>query len=274
MKLGSGGGGGGGSEAFGLTGVGEDAAAVAAATVGVLVEDVAVLAVDAVAVDADRVAVVAVEAATVADRAAGAELAGAELAGAELAGVIAFAIVAVADAVGMLPATCIPDVLAAGAAAGVGVGVALGLAAVAVPSLLRSAMFLESSATRAALSLACLSLAMDSSLALAATEPLLSVSLSGVLAPALGSLTLACTLPLAARVGAVATAVGAPEAKRRRNSLKSLAWTEIVCLASPAPVAGAAATAACMSITAPDLSRLTLFPTNASGLVLSIATSI
>jgi hypothetical protein len=135
-------------------------------------------------------------------------------------------------------------------------------------------MFLDNSATRAALSLACFSFAMASSLAFAATVPLLKVNLSGALACALGSLTFACTLPLAARLGAAAAAVGAAEAKRRRNSLKSLAWATMVWRAWAESFVGAELAAACMSSTAPDLSRLTLPSTNASGLARSIATSI
>lgn len=215
---------------------------VAAGAAAVVVEDGVVVASELVAVVAVLMALDAVTAGNAATVAVGVAVAveavfavarlGADAVGVATVGVVA---VAAVGTLGALPATFTPGALeaaVAGAVAGAAAGVeVLGLATVVVLSLFRSEMFLDNSATRVALSLACFSLARASSLALAATEPLLRVSLSGAAALALGSVTLAWTLPPAARLGASATAVGAPEARRRRNSLKSLDCATIVSLA-------------------------------------------
>ncbi len=135
-------------------------------------------------------------------------------------------------------------------------------------------MFLLSSATRVAESLAARSRAIFSSLALAWTLPLDSVSLSGVAALGFFSSTVAWTLPLAWRWAPLSILLaGTPSASLRRNSLKSRLCATTVCLASDAGIAPASA-AAGTSSTVPALSRLMLPPEKASGLARSMATSI
>ena len=134
-------------------------------------------------------------------------------------------------------------------------------------------MFLLSSATRVEASFAARSRATFSSLALAWTLPLDSVSLSGVAATGFFSSTEACSRPLACRWAASIRLAGTPSASLRRNSLKSRLCATTVWLASAAEIA-LAWSAPGISRTAPALSRLTLPPPNASGLARSIATSI
>src|SRR2546426_2459723 len=158
-----------------------------------------------------------------------------------------------------------PGVLAAEAAAAV--VAAAGVVGAAL-NLLRSLMFLDSSATRLDASLACLSLAILSSAVVAAlpwTAPLESVSLSGVALAGARSSTLACTLPPAWRSALATCVVGTPSASLRRKLLKSLLWATMVCVASPGEMA-LAASAVGISSTAPDLIRLMLPPMKASGL--------
>ena len=142
-------------------------------------------------------------------------------------------------------------------------------------------MFLLISAARVVASLACRSFAITSSLSplaadappAAATAPLDSVNLSGAAAAGLRSSTLACTLPLAARLADGAAAVGAPSARRLRKSLKSLLCAVMTWRASPSFTA-LAWSAVGSSSTAPDLRRFRLLLINASGLARSMATSI
>ncbi len=171
----------------------------------------------------------------------------------------------------------------AGSAPGLVTATPAALAAAAAPvaapagapaSLFRSLIFLDSSATRSEAALAWRSLAIWSSAAgLPCTAPLDRVSLSGVAVVGARSSTLACTLPPACRLALPTWVVGTPSASFRRNSLKSLACATTVREASPAEMAPASS-APGRSSTAPDLSRLILPPMNASGLLLSKATSI
>lgn len=147
--------------------------------------------------------------------------------------------------------------------------------ALAVPRRFRSAMFLFSSATREAASLAARSRAILSSTAgaLPCTAPLDRVSLSGVAAPGFFSSTLAWTLPDAWRSEVGVRDVGTPSASLRRNSLKSRLWATTVWRASSADTAVASSPVGTSS-TEPALSLFTLPPMNASGLARSMATSI
>ena len=140
-------------------------------------------------------------------------------------------------------------------------------------SLLRSAMFLFSSATRSAESCAARSRAILSALALPCTAPLESVSLSGDVAAGRLSSTCACTLPEAWRSAAGMRVTGRPSASLRRKSLKSRLWATMVCLASPDGTSPACSDEGTSS-TVPAFSRFTLPLTKASGLACSIATSI
>ena len=143
-------------------------------------------------------------------------------------------------------------------------------------NLFRSAMFLDNSAMRLAAALASLSLAIFSSLAeagLPRTWPLERVSLSGAAPAGVRSSTLACTLPPAWRSAPSICVAGALPASFRRKALKSLLWARMVWLASLAEIA-LAACAPGISSRAPDLTRLTLPPMKASGLLRSSATSI
>ena len=155
---------------------------------------------------------------------------------------------------------------------------ALGTAPAAEPealaSLLRSLMFLDSSSTRADVSLACLRVASASGVALVPlTAPLERVSLSGEVLVVFCSCTCVCTRPLSLRPALVVSAVGAAAASLWRKALKSRLCAAMVWRASAAGVA-AAWLALGRSSTAPALSRLTLPPMNASGLARSMATSI
>ena len=135
-------------------------------------------------------------------------------------------------------------------------------------------MFFESSATRVDSASACRSLAIFSSAGdLLWTAPFESVSLSGVLALATLSSTLACNLPPAWRSAAATCAVGAPSASLRRKLLKSFACAVMVLVASAADVAPAVSSVG-KSSSAPDFKRLMLPPMKASGLLFSSATSI
>ncbi|MCY1516440.1 hypothetical protein D9M68_510700 [compost metagenome] len=83
-------------------------------------------------------------------------------------------------------------------------------------SLFSSLMFFVSSATRLLLSCAWRACATFSSAARAAALPCDTVSLSGALAAALRSSTLACSLPEAWRLAAATLVVGAFSARRWR----------------------------------------------------------
>ena len=92
-----------------------------------------------------------------------------------------------------------------------------GAEVVAMPSLLRSLMFLLSSVTRVAVSWAARSLAILSSADLPWTAPLDNVSLSGVGATAFFSSTWAVTLPETSRSGAPTPVAGRLRAGHRRR---------------------------------------------------------
>ena len=138
----------------------------------------------------------------------------------------------------------------------------------------KSPMFFDNSATRAALSFACLSFAKASSwAALPASAPLDSVSLSGATAAAARSSTFAWTFPVASRFALSTCFIGAPDASFCLNELKSLACATMVLEASTGLVVPASS-AVGMSSTLPDRKRLIFPPIKASGLLFSNATSI
>ena len=113
----------------------------------------------------------------------------------------------------------------------------------------------------------------SSSVALPFSAPLDKVSLSGATDAGARSSTFACTFPPVWRLALSTCVIGAPDASFCLKSLKSLACATTVREAS-ALVTKAASSDDGMSRTAPALKRLMFEPTNASGLLLSNATSI
>ena len=167
-----------------------------------------------------------------------------------------------------------PGVLAADAAGAAAAAAGAADVAGAPAILFKSPMFFDNSATRVVASLACLSLAILSSVAvLPCKAPLDNVSLSGVTAAPARSSTLACTLPPVWRLALSTCVIDAPSASFCRKSLKSFACATMILEAS-GPVSAPASPADGRFSTAPALKRLMLSPTNASGLLTSNATSI
>ena len=150
---------------------------------------------------------------------------------------------------------------------------AAGTTALAPPSFFKSLMFLAISVARTAASLSARSLAIFASPVLVWTDPLDSVSLSGVTAVVFLSSTLASMAPLVLRAGAATAATGALVARLRRNSLKSLLCAITVWVATAAESAWACSVLGTSS-TAPERMRLMLLLTKASGLARSKATNI